>query len=186
MGVAYHDGVPVSSRKFVLSSCLTQRVSWPSIGGNRTVCQLCSGVKGAVGCRLLQAVKMNSGLVEICAGARWRPREDFFGSPPDYRHLWELSRQIAGKGVRYETPALPSVAFGNTSIRVFRRVWWKRRERGPTSPRGPANPAGRANPAEPFLFGDSRLHSRPAPLLPAHGWHQSESSSTGGVAASGA
>jgi hypothetical protein len=33
--------------------------------------------RGSAGCRLLQAVKMNSGLVEICDGAVWRPREDF-------------------------------------------------------------------------------------------------------------
>ncbi len=33
--------------------------------------------RGSVGCLLLQAVKMNSGLVEICDGAWWHPREDF-------------------------------------------------------------------------------------------------------------
>ena len=32
---------------------------------------------GRVGCRLLQAVTMNSGLVEVCDGAGWHPREDF-------------------------------------------------------------------------------------------------------------
>ena len=56
---------------------LTQDGSWPTIETNRTGCQLCSGVKGVVGCRLLQAVKMNSGLAEICDGAGWHPREDF-------------------------------------------------------------------------------------------------------------